>query len=253
MRDTPAVPSKQPVAGSSPARRARLPPSSGRTCGISAPPFRRPLACRVLRARWLAACTATGQPGCSLHLLLSELAQSLRDFLLPLAAAVLIDQCRAGRCVAHTVHQLAEGCSRPGNQVIARVPEIMKMQRPNPGLLDRGQPDTVAEIAMPQRHAIRPGEHQRIRNICCDRGKMLPQHRDDNFRKCNNTPARIRLGRGERQPCTAYLSQLPGHPDQVDMVLGVGAQPSLESMRRSNDPAESQGRISEPVARADHD
>jgi hypothetical protein len=33
----------------------------------------------------------------------------------------------------------------------------------------------------------------------------------------------------------------------------LGAQPSLELMRRSNDPAESQGRISEPVAGADHD
>jgi len=75
-------------------------------------------------------------------------------------------------------------------------------------------------------------------------------------RKADNEPA-------QSADSTAEQRQVPRSGDDLATRVHfenpanqfeiLGAQPSLELMRRSNDPAESQGRISEPVAGADHD
>jgi hypothetical protein len=59
-------------------------------------------------------------------LLLGQPAQGLGNLLLPLVAAVKVDQSGAGGGVAHPVHQFPESCSSSRRQLVAGMPQIMK-------------------------------------------------------------------------------------------------------------------------------
>jgi hypothetical protein len=81
---------------------------------------------------------------------------------LAVRSRVQVDQRGAAAGVAHAVHQLAEAGTRLGDQVVAGVPEIVEVDCLEIGRGDRGNPDPVAERAVPEQLALR-AEDQAVR------------------------------------------------------------------------------------------
>jgi hypothetical protein len=81
---------------------------------------------------------------------------------LTLVGGMQVDQRGAAGGVAHAFHQLTKIRPGLGDQTVAGVAQVMKMDV-HAGLRQGGKPDPAAEVAMPQRLGCRAREQQRFR------------------------------------------------------------------------------------------
>jgi hypothetical protein len=87
---------------------------------------------------------------------------SVGQRLLTLAGGMQVDQRGVAGGVAHAFHQLTKIRPGLGDQTVARMAQVMKMDI-YPRCGHGREPDPAAEVAMPQRLACRAREQQRVR------------------------------------------------------------------------------------------
>ena len=96
---------------------------------------------------------------------------------LALAGRMQVDQHSTWAVVAHPRHEFPRIGTRSGGELVAGMPQIMKVDPGQPDCSERGEPDATAEVRIGQRRASRTSE--RKRSATRKRGEVLTQVRRD--------------------------------------------------------------------------
>src|SRR6202035_4300523 len=102
---------------------------------------------------------------------------------------------------------------RTGGQGVAGVSEIVEVDTRKPGFAHSGQPDAIAEVAVPQWLAFRAGEDQPFVAVLGEAGQVPLDDRDDDLGNRHDALASRRLRWPIHEPQAVDLAELPDHPD----------------------------------------
>jgi len=173
-------------------------------------------ACHI-RAR----CAAIMALGSFVHRSTSQSADCIGYGTLPFVGGVLVDQCRAGRGVAHPVHQLPKARARVRRELVPGMTKIMKVDQRQARCAKRREPDTGPEAAMWQRPPGRGGEDQALVTRRREGDRVLAQCGHHRIRNDNDPFACLRLGRPEGESPAAHLDELADDADRPGLQVHV--------------------------------
>ena len=164
--------------------------------------------------------------------------------MLPGAGRVQVDESGAAGRVAHTFHQLTRVGTRFSDELITGMAQVMQVNAET-GCGERATPDAAAEVGVPQKHAVRAGEHQRIGFWLGEGVQVRADVGHDQGRYRNGALASVGLGSGEERLATGYLAELAGDTDGLfqraliacSLSLAAAAVIAARATSTRNEPA----------------
>ena len=142
--------------------------------------------------------------------------------MLPGAGRVQVDESGAAGRVAHAFHQLTRVGTCFSDELVTGMAQLVQVNAET-GCGECATPDTAAEVGVPQGHAVRAGEYQRIGFWLGEGVQVRADVGHDQGRYRNGALASVGLGRGEERLATGYLAELAGDTDGPAVTIDVGA------------------------------
>ena len=124
--------------------------------------------------------------------------------------------------MAHAFHQLTRVGTCFSDELVTGMAQLVQVNAET-GCGECATPDAAAEVGVPQGHAVRAGEYQRIGFWLGEGVQVRADVGHDQGRHRHGALASVGLGRGEERLATGDLAELAGDTDGPVVTIDVGA------------------------------